>query len=163
MTMNSRKTSLTLEITAVLTLGVAVILALPLSATTAMGGSGGMIMSSSPPPSSYLLQQHGGIPAQSGAIEPGVYARGTIASLQNGKDGKPAWIVSGLWKGSLTNMSSSAMSNLLKNLPTATFNAIFNMVTLNGSASHEHQISNFTLTGISIPNEKIMYIMELPQ
>jgi len=41
-------------------------------------------------------------------MEPGLYASGTIASVQNGKDGKPVWIVSGLWRGSLTNLTSDA-------------------------------------------------------
>ena len=161
MTMNSRNTSLTLGMVAALTLGIAIIFASPLSATTNMGG--GMMMST-PPPSSYSsAQQPGGISGQSGIMEPGLYASGTIASLQNDKDGKSAWIVSGLWRGSLTNMSSSGMmpsssaSNTTtsqKNLPTATFNAVFNMVMLNGSALHKHQISNFTLTSIYVPNEK---------
>jgi hypothetical protein len=154
--MNS-KTSLTLGMATALTLGIVIIFASPLSATTNMGGSGGMMMSPTPLPqsSSYSLQQQpGGIPAQSGMIQPGLYARGTIASLQNDKDGKPAWLVSGLWRGSLTNMTSNTMSSLLKNLPTATFNAVFNMVMLNGSAMHKHQMSNFMLTGMSMPNEK---------
>jgi hypothetical protein len=91
--------------------------------------------------------------------KPGEYAAGTIASLQNDKNGKPEWIVSGFWKGSLTNLtspmsSSSSNTTTNKNLPTATFNAIFNMVMLNGTALHKHQISNFTLTSISMPNEK---------
>jgi hypothetical protein len=30
------------------------------------------------------------------------------------KDGKPAWIVSGLWRGSLTNMTSAAMMSFMK-------------------------------------------------
>jgi hypothetical protein len=161
MTMNSKKTSLTLGMAIALTLGIAVIFASPLSATTNMGG--GMMMST--PPSSYSsAQQPDGISGQSGIMEPGLYASGTIASLQNDKDGKPAWIVSGLWRGSLTNMSSatammssSSANNTTtsqNNLPTATFNAVFNMVMLNGSALHKHQISNFTLTGISMPNEK---------
>ena len=59
-----------------------------------------------PPPSSSSPQQPGGIPGQGDIIQPGLYARGTIASLQNDKDGKPAWVVSGLWRGSLTNMTS---------------------------------------------------------
>jgi hypothetical protein len=152
--MNS-KTSLTLGIATALTLGIVIIFASPLSATTNMDGSGGMMMMSPPPPSSsYSPQQPGGIPAQNEIIQPGLYARGTIASLQNDKDGKPAWLVSGLWRGSLTNMTSAAMSSLLKNLPVATFNAVFNMVMLNGSALHKHQMSNFTLTGMSMPNEK---------
>ena len=153
--MNSRKTSLTLGMATALTLGIAIIFASPLSATTNMGG-GGLMMS---PP-----QQSGGIPSQSAVMEPGLYARGTIASLQNDKDGKPAWIVSGLWRGSLTNLTSdtammSSPSNATNNsnktnLPTATFNAVFNMVMLNGSALHKHEISNFTLTSTSMPDKK---------
>jgi hypothetical protein len=161
MNFNSKNTSLTLGMVATLTLGIAIMFASPLSATTNVGG--GMMMSS--PPSSYSsAQQPGGISGQSGIMEPGLYASGTIASVQNDKDGKPAWIVSGLWRGSLTNltsgaamMSSSGANNTTSkmNLPTATFNSVFNMVMLNGSALHKHQISNFTLTGMSMPNEKI--------
>ncbi|MFL6461192.1 MAG: hypothetical protein ACJ71J_09610 [Nitrososphaeraceae archaeon] len=155
--MNSKKTFLTLGMAIALTLGIVIIFASPLSATTSIGSSSSMTMMLSPPPpsSSYSVQQqHGGIPAQNDIIQPGLYARGTIASLQNDKDGKPAWLVSGIWRGSLTNMTSNTMSSLLKNLPTATFNAVFNMVMLNGSALHKHQISNFILIGMSMPNEK---------
>jgi hypothetical protein len=90
---------------AALTLGIAIMFASPLSATTNMGG--GMMMAT--PPSSYSssAQQAGGMPGQSDIIQPGVYASGTIASLQNDKDGKPTWLVAGLWRGSLTNMSSA--------------------------------------------------------
>jgi hypothetical protein len=151
MTMNSKKISLTLGMVAALTLGIAIIFASPLSATMNMGG--GMMMS---PQSSG-----GGIPGQSDIIQPGVYASGTIASLQNDKDGKSAWLVAGLWRGSLTNMSSatamSGTSNTTSknNLPTATFNSVFDMVMLNGTALHKHQVSNFTLTGMSMPSENI--------
>jgi hypothetical protein len=159
--MNS-KTCLMLEMATALVLGIVIIFASPLSATTAMGQSAGMTMS--PPPSP--LQQPSGIPAQGNNIlQPGVYARGTIASIQNDKDGKPAWVVSGLWRGTLTNMTSTAAmssnannttttTTTKNNLPTATFDAVFNMVMLNGSALHEHQISDFKLTGMSMPNEK---------
>jgi hypothetical protein len=159
--MYSKKTSLTLGMTAALTLGIAIMFASPLSATTNMGG--GMMMSTTPP-SPYSSQQPGEMPGQSDIIQPGVYARGTIASLQNDKDSKPAWLVVGLWRGSLTNMtsaagmmsSSSANNTTSKsNLPTATFNAVFSMVMLNGTALHKHQVSNFTLTGMSIPSENI--------
>ena len=143
-----------------LTLGIAIMFASPLSATTNMGG--GMMMSP-PPSSSYSSpQQSSGMPGQSGIMEPGLYPSGTIASPQNDKDGKPAWVVSGLWRGSLTNltfgaamMSSSSANNTTSkmNLPTATFNAVFNMVMLNGSAMHRHQMSNFTLTGMAMPDK----------
>jgi hypothetical protein len=159
--MNSKKTSLTLGMATALALGIAIIFASPLSATTNMGG--GMMMSTAPSSSYSSAQQPGGTSGQSNIIQPGLYARGTIASVQNDKDGKPAWIVSGLWRGSLTNMSSAGMmssssanntTTSQKNLPTATFNTVFEMVMLNGSALHKHQISNFTLTGMSMPNEK---------
>jgi hypothetical protein len=53
-------------------------------------------------------------------------------------------------------MSSSSANNTTSktNLPTATFNVVFNMVMLNGSALHKHQISNVTLTGMSMPDKK---------
>src|ERR671922_1810961 len=35
-------------------------------------------------------------------MQPGLYAFGTISSLQNDENGNPTWIVSGLWKGSLS-------------------------------------------------------------
>src|SRR5215204_5218677 len=35
-------------------------------------------------------------------MKPGLYAFGTIASLQNDENGNPTWIVSGLWEGSLS-------------------------------------------------------------
>ncbi len=155
MRMNSKKTSLTLGIVTALTLGMAIMFASPLSATTNMGG--GMMMTAP------TQQQAGEIPGQSNIIQPGLYSSGTIASLQNDKDGKPAWIVSGLWRGSLTNMTSSAAmmssssannTTSKTNLPTATFNSVFNMVMLNGSALHKHQISNVTLTGMSMPDKK---------
>jgi hypothetical protein len=109
------------------------------------------------------------------ALKPGYYAAGSIASLQNDESGNPTWIVSGYWKGSLTNVtkagsysggnqtqtstsnSTSAVTNSTvsdgeSQLPTARFKAIFDMVRTNGSAMHQHQIYNFTLTGLSMPN-----------
>jgi hypothetical protein len=151
--MNHRVSS-TLGISAVLSIGMVVIFASPLSASAIVG----MTSPLQQPGVTSFPGQYGG-----GMNKPGVYAAGTIASLQNDKNGNPAWIVSGFWKGSLTNLtspmssssnSSSSNTTTNKNLPTATFNAIFNMVMLNGTAMHKHEISNFTLTSISMPNEK---------
>jgi hypothetical protein len=135
--------SLMLGISAVLALGI---VASPLT----ISADAGMM---------YNHQQAIGSPGHYGMNKPGQYAAGTIASLQNDKNGKPAWIVSGLWKASSTNMTSE-MSNTIsnasakKNLPTTAFDAMFNMVMLNGSAMHKHEIHNFTLTSISVPNSK---------
>src|ERR671922_1640154 len=35
-------------------------------------------------------------------MQPGLYAFGTISSLQNDENGNPTWIVSGLWEGTLS-------------------------------------------------------------
>lgn len=104
---------------------------------------------------------------------PGVYAAGTIASLQNDQNGNPTWIVSGYWKGSLTmdnktegrevgtgnqtttnNDTANTNSTFATagNLTTARFNAMFNMVMTNGSAMHKHAIYNFKLMNMSNPN-----------
>jgi hypothetical protein len=60
---------------------------------------------------------------------------GTIASIQNGKDGKAAWVVSGIWD----------LKSLNSNSPI--FNATFNMFMLDGSAAHKHTITDFKMTG----------------
>lgn len=60
---------------------------------------------------------------------------GTIASLQNGKDGKPEWVTSGIVD----------FKSLNSNAPM--FNATFNMFMLNGSAAHKHTITDFKMTG----------------
>ena len=54
---------------------------------------------------------------------------GTISSIQNGPDGKPAWKVSGTWN--LINLSSKS----------PTFNASFDMMKLDGSSKHKHTVT----------------------
>ena len=65
---------------------------------------------------------------------------GTIASIQNGKNGKPAWVASGGWD--FKNINSSSPD----------FNSTFHMVMLNGTAPHKHSITDFKMTGR--PNKK---------
>jgi hypothetical protein len=97
-------------------------------------------------------------------MQPRLYAFGTIASLQNDEEGNPVWIVSGIWKGSLSldNKSQNAGNNqagalpaanatFSTTLPNATFYSKFNMMMTNGSAAHDHEISDFTLSDISVP------------
>lgn len=60
---------------------------------------------------------------------------GTIASLQNGKDGKPEWVTSGIVDFKSLNSNSP------------TFNSTFNMFMLNGSAAHKHTITDFKMAG----------------
>jgi hypothetical protein len=100
-------------------------------------------------------------------MQPGLYAFGTIAGLQNDENGNPTWIVSGIWKGSLsmgndtqgiggnqTNSTSAAVNatSTTGGSQNATFNSKFNMVMTNGSAMHDHEIYNFELASMSNPN-----------
>ena len=68
-------------------------------------------------------QQKQGYSHHDKMMRPGLYAFGTIASLQNGENGNPTWIVSGLWEGSLS-MDNKAQggggnqSNTTATLPT---------------------------------------------
>jgi hypothetical protein len=89
-------------------------------------------------------------------MQPGLYAFGTIASLQNDENDNPTWIVSGLWKGSISmdnktqdNQSATAAAGSPTN---ATFYSKFNMVMTNGSALHKHAIYNFKLMNMSNPS-----------
>jgi hypothetical protein len=93
-------------------------------------------------------------------LQPGLYAFGTIASLQNDENGNPTWIVSGIWKGSLSGMegnqtnttSAANATSTTVGLPNATFNSKLNMVMTNGSALHDHEIYDLRLTDMTMPN-----------
>lgn len=107
-------------------------------------------------------QQKQGYSPHNKMMQPGFYAFGTIASLQNDENGNPTWILSGLWEGSLTNNTqggggnqSTATTNAstaTASLPNATLHSKFNMVMTNGSAMHDHEVSDFTLTDLSMPD-----------
>src|SRR5215208_2171342 len=118
----------------------------------------------------YHQQKQGGYSHHNKMMmQPGLHAFGTIASLQNDENGNPTWIVSGVWKGSLsmgnktqsgeanqttsiTATTANATAATTGSLPNATFNSKFNMVMTNGSAKHDHEIYNFRLTSMSNPN-----------
>ena len=85
-------------------------------------------------------------------MQPGSYAFGTIASLQNDENGNPIWIVSGLYKASLSMNNKTQDGATTGSLPNATLNSKFNMVMTNGSALHDHKMYDFTLTDMSMPN-----------
>jgi hypothetical protein len=85
-------------------------------------------------------------------MKSGSYAFGTIASLQNDENGNPIWIVSGLYKASLSMNNKTQDGAATGSLPNATLNSKFNMVMTNGSAMHDHKIYDFTLTDMSMPN-----------
>jgi hypothetical protein len=97
-------------------------------------------------------QQKQGYSYDDKMMKPGSYAFGTIASLQNDENGNPMWIVSGLYKASLSMNNKTQGGAATASLPNATVDSKFNMVMTNGSAMHDHEIYDFTLTDMSMPN-----------
>jgi hypothetical protein len=97
-------------------------------------------------------QQKQGYSYDDKMMKPGSYAFGTIASLQNDENGNPTWIVSGLYKASLSMNNKTQDGASTGSLPNATVDSKFNMVMTNGSAKHDHEIYDFTLTDMSMPN-----------
>jgi hypothetical protein len=86
------------------------------------------------------------------------YIFGTIASLQNDENGNLTWILSGNWR---TNILTQLIGNPIKNSSSAglpLFDAFFDMVLTNGSAKHQHRITNFTLTGASLSNNNMTLV-----
>ncbi|HXV88593.1 MAG TPA: hypothetical protein VD710_05820 [Nitrososphaeraceae archaeon] len=100
----------------------------------------------------YSQQEQGYSHHDKMMMRPASYALGTIASLQNDENGNPIWIVSGHYKGSISMNNKTQDGNATGSLPNATLYAKFSMVMTNGSAMHDHRIYNFTLTGMSMPN-----------
>jgi hypothetical protein len=68
---------------------------------------------------------------------------GTIASLQNCKNGKPEWILSGGWE---LNINSST-----------SFHAAFNMIRSNGNASYRQSITDVNITNTTKNGTEAMY------
>ena len=97
-------------------------------------------------------QQKQGYSYDDKMMKPGSYAFGTIASLQNDENGNPIWIVSGLYKASLSMNNKTQGGAATGSLPNATVDSKFKMVMTNGSALHDHEIYDFTLTDMSMPN-----------
>jgi hypothetical protein len=79
---------------------------------------------------------------------------GAISSIQNDESGKPAWIVTGHWKGNLLseNSSNTGMGNTTSPFARSPFDTQIEMVRLNGTAGHTHTITNFILANISQPD-----------
>src|SRR5918994_6193116 len=100
----------------------------------------------------YPQQKQGSSHDDKMMMKPGSYAFGTIASLQNDENGNPTWIVSGLYKASLSMNNKTQGGAGTGSLPNATVDSKFNMVMTNGSAKHDHEIYDFTLTDMSMPN-----------
>jgi hypothetical protein len=81
------------------------------------------------------------------------WAFGPIASIQNDKDGKPAWVLSGHW---VTNIINKTKDSFNQTNP-AKFDVWIDMAMLNGSALHKHRISNFSLTDSTTQDKTSTY------
>ena len=167
--MNALLTTL-INITRLFLAGLGILLILGITTTTTINNSQSLFENNN----SFMVyaQEIMGIPSGGLDMEsqqpqqPGEYASGTIASIQNDKDGMPTWLLSGAWQGAIINtdeqqstVDKSAFSSTSinddsdMNLPSAVFEANFDMVMLNGSSLHQHSIYNFTLSDISMTND----------
>src|ERR687898_3613061 len=73
---------------------------------------------------------------------------GMISSIQNDEQGQPAWIVAGHWMMEMAPQNDTAAPDMAGRISNIVgFNAMLHMVMLNGSAMHNHEISNFTQVG----------------
>ena len=79
---------------------------------------------------------------------------GAISSIQNDKNGKPDWIITGHWKTNLLseNASKKVTGNTTSPFERSPFDAQMEMIRLNGTAGHTHTITNFVLANMSQPN-----------
>jgi hypothetical protein len=83
---------------------------------------------------------------------------GTIASLQNDEKGNPSWIVSGYWRTNILAQLTGLPSENSSQGDPPLFDASFDMVLTNGSAKHQHSITNFTLAGASLSNNNMTLV-----
>jgi hypothetical protein len=73
---------------------------------------------------------------------------GMISSIQNDEQGQPAWVVAGHWMMEMASQNDTATANMTGGISNVRgFNAMLHMVMFDGSAMHNHEISNFTQTG----------------
>lgn len=167
--MNALLTTL-INITRLFLAGLSILLILGITTTTTINNSQSLFENNT----SFLVyaQEIMGIPSTGLGMQPqqpqqpGEYSSGTIASIQNDKDGMPTWLLSGAWQSAIINTdeqqstvdksafpSASIDGNSDMSLPSAVFEANFDMVMLNGSSLHQHSIYNFTLSDISMTND----------
>lgn len=83
-----------------------------------------------------------GIPA--GLVE-GDYLFGRTIGIVEDENGKPLWIISGLWKSNLSNQTQAGNNSTV-------FDASFEMIKTDGTAKHTHTLTNFVLANVSNPN-----------
>jgi hypothetical protein len=83
---------------------------------------------------------------------------GTIASLQNDEKGNPSWIASGYWRTNILAQLTGLPSENSSLGDPSLFDASFDMVLTNGSAKHQHSITNFTLAGASLSNNNMTLV-----
>jgi hypothetical protein len=95
---------------------------------------------------SYLVSLVAAQPPPPGYPTQGNFQFGTIASIQNDNESKPAWLLSGHWKSNLLNMSETDQAN------SSVFSTSFEMVMLDGKSSHTHALTNFISTNKSTEN-----------
>src|SRR5829696_117588 len=97
-------------------------------------------------------QQKQGYSHDDKMMKPGSYAFGTIASLQNDENGNPTWIVSGLYKASLSMNNKTQDGAATGSLPNATVDSKFNMSMPNNSTTVFNGTATITMRQGPVPD-----------
>jgi hypothetical protein len=95
-----------------------------------------------------------GYPYDSGK---GDYKFGTISSVQNDENGRPAWVLVGHWKSNLASNQSIIGSQGNETSGRGSIDAQFEMVRVNGSAGHTHTITSFVPSNSSQINNSTVF------
>ena len=85
-----------------------------------------------------------GIPAD---LVKGDYLFGRTIGIVDDENGKPIWIISGIWKTNLSNQTQGATNN-----NSTVFDTSFEMIKTDGTSKHTHTITNFDLVDTSNQN-----------
>ncbi len=76
-----------------------------------------------------------GIPAD---LVKGDYLFGRTIGIVDDKNGKPLWIISGIWKTNLSNQTQTGDNSTV-------FDTSFEIIKTDGTSKHTHTITNFAL------------------
>lgn len=143
-----------LLLSAILAVGVSAASVTPAPAYSIMDESSSISSASAPYSSTSSMMGQDGSGMGSMTNDPNK-RWGLISSIQNDEGGEPAWILSGHWTMGLASQNATAAaSNATTNTTSAgqygnitAFDGMWFMEMLDGTATHTHQMSNFTQLG----------------
>jgi hypothetical protein len=96
---------------------------------------------------SFNLNVIMGIPAD---IVKGDYLFGRTIGIAEDENGKPLWIISGIWKTNLSNQTQAGSNSTV-------FDASIDMIKTDGTSKHTHTLTNFVLADTTSQNNVTVF------